>query len=64
MGTTNYGEVRMSARGLACLPRVTTGWLQWADCEINPTLLVILGPRPPMLYRASPKGAQVLNLAV
>ena len=54
-------KVGMSARELACLPRVTTGWLQRADCEINPTLPVILGPRPPMLYRASQKGAYVFK---
>ena len=60
-GQQIMAKVGMSARELACLPRVTTGWLQRADCEINPTLPVILGPRPPMLYRASQKGAYVLK---
>ena len=60
-GQQIMAKVGMSARELACLPRVTTGWLQRADCEINPTLPVILGPRPPMLYRASQKGAYVFK---
>ena len=66
-GQQIMAKVGMSARELACLPRVTTGWLQRADCEINPTLPVILGPRPhahPCFTELHKKARTFLNLAV